>query len=42
MPLVAGKKTGRTSITQHIGLNPRVMETTGPVLLGLEPDTPLL
>jgi alkylation response protein AidB-like acyl-CoA dehydrogenase len=30
------------AITQHIGVNPRVMETTGGVLLGLEPDTPLL
>jgi indole-3-acetate monooxygenase len=30
------------AITQHIGVNPRVMETTGRVLLGLEPDTPLL
>jgi alkylation response protein AidB-like acyl-CoA dehydrogenase len=30
------------SITQHIGVHPRVMETTGRVLFGLEPDTPLL
>src|ERR1700730_16374552 len=30
------------AITQHIGVNPRVMETTGRVLLGLEPDTSLL
>jgi len=30
------------TITQHIGVNPRVMETTGQVLFGLEPDTPLL
>ena len=30
------------AITLHIGVNPRVMETTGRVLLGLEPDTPLL
>jgi alkylation response protein AidB-like acyl-CoA dehydrogenase len=30
------------AITQHIGVHPRVMETTGRVLLGLEPDTPLL
>jgi alkylation response protein AidB-like acyl-CoA dehydrogenase len=29
------------AITQHIGVHPRVMETTGRVLLGLEPDTPL-
>jgi alkylation response protein AidB-like acyl-CoA dehydrogenase len=28
--------------TLHIGVHPRVMETTGRVLLGLEPDTPLL
>ena len=26
----------------HIGVHPRVMETTGRVLFGLEPDTPLL
>jgi indole-3-acetate monooxygenase len=30
------------TITQHIGVHPRVMETTGRVLLGLEPDTRLL
>ena len=30
------------AITQHIGVNPRVLETTGRVLFGLEPDTPLL
>lgn len=30
------------AITQHIGVNPRVMESTGRVLLGLESDTPLL
>jgi indole-3-acetate monooxygenase len=30
------------AITLHIGVHPRVMETTGRVLLGLEPDTPLL
>jgi alkylation response protein AidB-like acyl-CoA dehydrogenase len=30
------------AITQHIGVHPRVMETTGRVLLGLEPDTPFL
>jgi hypothetical protein len=30
------------AITQHFGVQPRVMETTGRVLLGLEPDTPLL
>jgi alkylation response protein AidB-like acyl-CoA dehydrogenase len=30
------------AIAQHIGVNPRVMETTGRVLFGLEPDTPLL
>ena len=29
-------------ITQHHGVQPRVMESTGRVLLGLEPDTPLL
>jgi alkylation response protein AidB-like acyl-CoA dehydrogenase len=27
------------AITQHIAVHPRVMETTGRVLLGLEPDT---
>src|SRR5262249_4604739 len=30
------------AITQHIGVHPRVMETAGRVLFGLEPDTPLL
>jgi alkylation response protein AidB-like acyl-CoA dehydrogenase len=30
------------AISQHIGVQPRVMETTGRVLLGLEPDTALL
>jgi alkylation response protein AidB-like acyl-CoA dehydrogenase len=30
------------AITQHIGVNPRVIETTGRVLFGMEPDTPLL
>ena len=30
------------AITQHIGVHPRVMESTGRVLFGLEPDTPLL
>jgi alkylation response protein AidB-like acyl-CoA dehydrogenase len=30
------------TITQHIGVHPRVMETTGRVLFGLKPDTPLL
>lgn len=30
------------AITQHIGVHPRVMETTGRVLFGLDPDTPLL
>ncbi len=30
------------AITLHIGVNPRVMESTGRVLFGLEPDTPLL
>lgn len=29
-------------MTQHIGVHPRVMHSTGRVLLGLEPDTPLL
>jgi indole-3-acetate monooxygenase len=29
-------------ITQHIGVHPRVMQTTGRVLFGLEADTPLL
>jgi len=30
------------AMTQHIGVHPRVMHSTGRVLLGLEPDTPLL
>jgi alkylation response protein AidB-like acyl-CoA dehydrogenase len=30
------------AIAQHIGVHERVMETAGRVLLGLEPDTPLL
>lgn len=30
------------TITQHIGVNPRVMHSTGRVLFGLESDTPLL
>jgi indole-3-acetate monooxygenase len=30
------------AITLHIGVNPRVLESTGRVLFGLEPDTPLL
>jgi indole-3-acetate monooxygenase len=30
------------TITQHIGVNPRILESTGRVLFGLEPDTPLL
>ena len=30
------------AITQHIGVHPRVMQSTGRVLFGLEPDTPLL
>jgi indole-3-acetate monooxygenase len=30
------------AITQHIGVHARVLETTGRVLFGLEPDTPLL
>jgi alkylation response protein AidB-like acyl-CoA dehydrogenase len=30
------------TMTQHIGVHPRVMQSTGRVLLGLEPDTPLL
>lgn len=30
------------AITLHIGVNPRVMESTGRVLLGLDSDTPLL
>jgi alkylation response protein AidB-like acyl-CoA dehydrogenase len=30
------------AITQHIGVHPRVMQSTGRVLFGLESDTPLL
>jgi alkylation response protein AidB-like acyl-CoA dehydrogenase len=30
------------AMTLHIGVHPRIMETAGRVLLGLEPDTPLL
>ena len=30
------------AMTQHIGVHPRVMQSTGRVLFGLEPDTPLL
>ena len=30
------------AMTLHIGVHPRVMQTTGRVLFGLEPDTPLL
>jgi alkylation response protein AidB-like acyl-CoA dehydrogenase len=30
------------AITLHIGVHPRVMESTGRVLFGMEPDTPLL
>jgi indole-3-acetate monooxygenase len=30
------------AITQHIGVHPRVMQSTGRVLFGLEPDTSLL
>jgi alkylation response protein AidB-like acyl-CoA dehydrogenase len=30
------------ALTLHIGVNPRVLESTGRVLFGLEPDTPLL
>ena len=30
------------AITLHIGVHPRVLESTGRVLLGLQPDTPLL
>jgi len=43
-PVGNTKDTGHSvhAITQHIGVNPRVMETTGRVLFGLEPDTPLL
>ena len=29
------------AITQHIGVQPRVLETTGRVLFGLEPDVPI-
>jgi alkylation response protein AidB-like acyl-CoA dehydrogenase len=29
-------------MTQHIGVHPRIMHSTGRVLFGLEPDTPLL
>jgi hypothetical protein len=30
------------AMTQHIGVHPRVMQSTGRVLFGLEPDTLLL
>ena len=30
------------AITQHIGVHPRLLETTGRVLFGLEPDVPAL
>ena len=30
------------TITQHIGVHPRVIHSTGRVLFGLESDTPLL
>lgn len=30
------------AITQHIGVHPRILETAGRVLFGLEPDVPLL
>ena len=30
------------AITQHIGVHPRVMQSTGRVLFGLKSDTPLL
>jgi alkylation response protein AidB-like acyl-CoA dehydrogenase len=30
------------AITQHIGVHPRVTETVGRVLFGLEPDTPAI
>ena len=30
------------AVTQHIGVHPRILESTGRVLFGLEPDTPLL
>jgi hypothetical protein len=29
-------------VTQHMGVHPRVLETAGRVLFGLEPDTPTL
>jgi len=29
-------------VPQHIGVHPRVMQSTGRALFGLEPDTPLL
>ena len=29
------------AITQHIGVHPRILESTGRVLFGLEPNTPL-
>ena len=29
------------AITQHIGVHPRILETAGRVLFGLEPDVPL-
>jgi hypothetical protein len=30
------------AITQHIAVNPRVLEMTGQVLFGLQPATPVL
>jgi alkylation response protein AidB-like acyl-CoA dehydrogenase len=30
------------AITQHVGVHPRIMQSTGRVLFGLEPDTPML
>lgn len=30
------------ALTQHIGVHPRIMQSTGRVLFGLEPDTPML
>ena len=30
------------AITQHIGVHPRILETAGRVLFGLEPDIPIL
>jgi len=30
------------AITQHIGVHPRILETAGRVLFGLEPDIPVL